>query len=663
MEDLRLEAHAVDGADAPERVVGEQRPLQAHEAAGVAAVLEQVAVIAEVEHRARDEALAQRVDRRVGDLGEELVEVVEEGACALREHSEGRVDAHRGQGDLGRRRHRADELVDVIVVVAELRHALGEAEAFVGLRGQLVRGRLAQVMDVERLVAQPVTIGLLVGVLVADLVVPDHAALRGIDLEHLARSEAARAKDVLRLNVDGANLGGEDDAVVARHVVARRAQAIAVERGAEDAAVREGDGGGAVPRLHEHRLVGVVGAALLGEVGVVVPGLRDHERHGTVERTAIHREELEHVVEDGGVGTLAVDDGQDLLEVMLQHRAVEVWLDVAAQRVDLAVVDDVAVGVRALPARRGVGRVAGVDEGECRLDGGVGEVRVEATHLRGDEHALVDDGARAHRAHVEDLVREGGVRVGGALDGAAADVELALEVLASGDALGAAKKRLEDGGHARLRRVAKVMRVDRHAAPEHERHAALGTALLEDADRGLDGGRVGDAIGLAGLVAVWEEEHGHAVVALVGEQLTLLLCLLAEEAVRNLEQHARAVSGVALKALATAVLEVDEDREGIVESLVALDALQAGNGTDSASIMLVAGTIQTGLVGVVLMRLHSDVLLRRSFRAVATPLANGAQASSRYSRSRICHVRYANTCATRAKQSCNTDLHSPQKAT
>ena len=516
-------------------------------------------------------------------------------------------------------------------------------------------------MDVERLVTQPIAIGLLVGVLVANLVVPDHTALRRIDLEHLARAEAARAQDVLRLNVDGTHLGGEDDAVVARDVVARRTQAVAVERGAEDVAVREGDGGGAVPRLHEHRLVGVIGAALLGEVGVVVPRLRDHERHGTVERAAVHREELEHVVEDGGVGSLAVDDGQDLLEVMLQHRAVEVWLadadpgDVAAQRVDLAVVDDVAVGVRALPARRGVCRVAGVDEGERRLDGGVGEVRVEATHLRGDEHALVDDGARTHGAHVEDLVRKRRVRVGGALDGAAADVELALEVLAGGDALGATEERLEDGGHARLRRVAQVMRVDRHAAPEHERHAAFGAALLEDADRGLDGSRVGDAIGLAGLVAVREEEHRHAVITLVGEQLALLLRLLAEEAVRNLEQHARAISGVALKALAAAVLEVDEDREGVVESLVALDALQAGNGADSASVMLVAGTIQTGLAGVVLMRLHSDVLLRRSFRAVATPLADGAQASSRYSRSRICHVRYANTGATGAKQSCNTN--------
>ena len=203
------------------------------------------------------------------------MEVVEEGARALREHGEGRVDAHRGQGDLGRRRHRTDELVYVIVVVAELCHALGEAQALVGLRGQLVRGRLTQIMDVERLVTQPIAIGLLVGVLVANLVVPDHTALRRIDLEHLAWSEAARAQDVLRLHVDGTHLGGEDDAVVARDVVARRTQAVAVERGAEDVAVREGDGGGAVPRLHEHRLVGVIGAALLGEVGVVVPGLRD----------------------------------------------------------------------------------------------------------------------------------------------------------------------------------------------------------------------------------------------------------------------------------------------------------------------------------------------------------------------------------------------------
>ena len=56
-----------------------------------------------------------------------------------------------------------------------------------------------------------------------------------------------------------------------------------------------------------------------------------------------------------------------------------------------------------------------------------------------------------------------------------------------------------------------------------------------------------------------EEEHGHAVVALVGQELALLLRLLAEEAVRDLEEHAGAVAGVALQAGAAAVLQVDQD--------------------------------------------------------------------------------------------------------
>ena len=598
VEDLRLEAHAVDGADAAERVVGEHRALQAHEAAGVAAVLEQVAVVAEVEHAGGHEALAQRVDGRVGHLGEELVEVVVERAVLLREHRERRVDAHRGQRRLAGRGHGANALVHVVVVVAQLCHALGEWQALVRLGGQFVCGRLAQVADVEGLVAQPVAVGLLVGVLVADLVVPDDAALPGVDLEHLARAQAARAQDVLGLHVDGAHLGGEDEAVVAGHVVARGAQAVSIEHGAEHGAIGEHDGGRAVPRLHEHGLVGVVGAALLRELGVVVPGLGHHEGHGAVERATVHREELEHVVENRGVGALAVDDGQHLLQVVLEDGAVEVWLaganpgDVAAQRVDLAVVDDVAVGVRALPAGRGVGGVARVHEGQRRLHGRVVEVGEEAAHLRGHEHALVHDGAAGHGAHVEDLALEGGVLVGGALDGAAGHVELALEVLAGCDVVRATQERLQDGGHAGLGGVAQVVRVDGHAAPEHERHAAGGAALLEHADGRGDAVRVADAVGLARLVVVREEEHGHAVVALVGQEVALLLGLLAEEAVRHLEEHAGAVAGVALEALAPAMLEVDEHGERVVECLVAANALELRDGADAAGVMVVAGAIE-----------------------------------------------------------------------
>ncbi len=49
------------------------------------------------------ELLADGVDGRVGDLGEELVEVVEEVARLLGEHRQRRVVAHRADAAPGRR--------------------------------------------------------------------------------------------------------------------------------------------------------------------------------------------------------------------------------------------------------------------------------------------------------------------------------------------------------------------------------------------------------------------------------------------------------------------------------------------------------------------------------------------------------------------------------
>ena len=61
--------------------------------------------------------------------------------------------------------------------------------------------------------------------------------------------------------------------------IARWAQAVAVERGADLAAVGEGNGGRAVPRLHQRGVVLVEGAALLVHQRIARPGLRDHHHH------------------------------------------------------------------------------------------------------------------------------------------------------------------------------------------------------------------------------------------------------------------------------------------------------------------------------------------------------------------------------------------------
>ena len=122
------------------------------------------------------------------------------------------------------------------------------------------------------------------------------------------------------------------------------------------------------------------------------------------------------------------------------------------------------------------------------------------------------------------------------------------------------------------------MRVDGHLAPEHQRDAALRAPLLERALR----------VAHARRVVVREEEHGHAVIALVGQQLALLLGLLAKETMRNLEQHAGAVAGIALQAGAAAMFKVHQHGKRVVEHGVASLSLQVGQSTDAARVVLIA---------------------------------------------------------------------------
>ena len=600
-----LKAHAVDGADAVKLFLVEQRALQAHQLAGRAGILEQVAVVAQIERGRSHHVLAQGVDGRVRNLSEQLIEIVVEGACLLGQAGQRRIDAHRGKRRLALLGHGTHDLVNIIPVIAELGHAHGGGH--LGVLGGRCRNGLIKRVNGQRLLGNPITVGLFLGIAGAQFVVVDHATAGKIDLEHLARSQTAARQDVLGAHLDGAHLARQHKAAVARHVVAGGAQAVAVEGGTQRATVGKGDGRRAVPGLHEHGLVSVVGAALLTQAVVVIPRLGQQHGRGARERTAVHDQKLEHVVQNRGVGTLAVDDGHHALKIMLQHGAVQVGLagadpvDVALEGIDLAVVDDKAVGVRALPAGRGVGGVARVDERHGRLDGGVVEVDEEAAHLRGDQHALVHDGARAHGAHVEDLVAQGKLGVGLLFDGAVAHVQAALEGIAGGRVVRTAQEGLQDGGHAGAGRLAQIVRVDRHLAPKKQRHAGLGAALLKHA-AGI----------LYALVVLREEQHGHAIVALCRQNLAALLSLFTEKVMRNLKQDSSAVAGILLESRAAAVLQVDQNGQRIVQNLVMALTVDIGKRADAACIVVEFGAIKALLLSGICLHRDPPLDIRQS---------------------------------------------------
>ena len=204
---------------------------------------------------------------------------------------------------------------------------------------------------------------------------------------------------VLGGHLEHAGLRGEHDPAVLRDEPAAGAQAVAVERGADDAAVAEGHGRRAVPGLDERRVVGVEVAHLLGQLGAALVRLGDQHRDGVRRRAAAEHEQLHQAVERGRVGDVVAEQRADLLDVVAEQRRGELELArahpvaVAAQRVDLAVVGEHAVRVRELPAREGVGGEARVDEREAAHHALVAQVRVVARELRRGEHPLVD-----HRA-------------------------------------------------------------------------------------------------------------------------------------------------------------------------------------------------------------------------------------------------------------------------
>ena len=138
-----------------------------------------------------------------------------------------------------------------------------------------------------------------------DVAVELEAALR-VDHEQLAGAEPAAQHRLSGRRVEDADLGSAADEI-ARDDVAQRAQAVAVERGADDSAVAEDDAGRAVPRLAEAGVEAVEVADVVGQLGIVLPGGRHEHRERVPDVPAALHEQLERVVEHPGVGARLVE--------------------------------------------------------------------------------------------------------------------------------------------------------------------------------------------------------------------------------------------------------------------------------------------------------------------------------------------------------------------
>ncbi len=236
---------------------------------------EQVRFRSDERHQRRHQLLADRVDRRVRDLREQLFEVVVQRLVLVRQHGKRRVVAHRADGFLAVRRHRDHDELDVLLRVAEGLLAIEHPHRTLQRRGLF--GLDLVKLDADAL--DPFRVGFRARKRVLELFVVDDPTLLQIDEEHPAWLQAPLFDDFLLGHRQAAAFRPHDHEVVRRDDVTRGPQAVPVERRAYLAPVCKRNRGGSVPRLHHGGVVFVECAPRRVHQRVVLPSLGDHHHH------------------------------------------------------------------------------------------------------------------------------------------------------------------------------------------------------------------------------------------------------------------------------------------------------------------------------------------------------------------------------------------------
>jgi len=301
-----------------------------------------------------------------------------------RQSRDRRVGAHGADGLLAALRHRRHQKLDALLRVAE--RLLQIEQADVGLRRRRLR-RQRQLGHLDLRALEPDLIRMAGGDLGLQFVVGNDAAFFQIDQKHLARLQAPFLDDVFFGNRQHAGFRRHDHRIVLGDEIAGRPQTVAVERRADLAAVGEGHGGRAVPRLHQTGMIFVKGAALAIHGRIAGPGFGNQHHRRVREAVSSHGQEFERVVQTGRIALVLVHDGKQFLHVLAEQFGVQPPLPcahpihIALQRVDFAVVANVAIGMGQRPGREGIRAESRVHEGQAARHAAVGQVLIVLGNL------------------------------------------------------------------------------------------------------------------------------------------------------------------------------------------------------------------------------------------------------------------------------------------
>ncbi len=316
------------------------------------------------------------------------------------------------------------------------------------------------------------------------------------------------------------------------------------------------------------------------------PGLGDQHRHYVRQLASRVQQQLHGVVQRRRVAPARHFDGKQLSQVIAEQRRLQQALarihpdDVALDRVDLAVVRQVAVGMGQRPAGEGVGREPLVHHADRALHQRVAQFGIELGDLGGQQQPLVYDGPAGKRWNVETRLTLDVALRNLVFDAPPHHIELAVEVFLL-ERLASFHEDLLDIGLRAACHTPDCVSVHRRIAPAHDLETLFAGDLFHH------------AFALQALqLAHREKDHAHGVAARLGKLHAQRGAFLNEELMRNLNQHTGAVACLRIAAAGPAVLQVLQHLDALFHDVVALLALDAGDEAHAAGIVLIGRVVE-----------------------------------------------------------------------
>ncbi len=565
--------------DLPQLALGQHRRVEDDVVHRLGPGVEDVGLPAQLGGQRHHAVFAQRIDRRVGDLRERLAEVVVQRPRLPAQHGHGRVVAHRAGGLLLGLRERTQHLLHLLG--RELEQLVVTAQRLLVER-RIGQRRIDQLgLQVGDALVQPLLVRRAAAVDAVHRFAVEQVAALEVDGHHLARAQLALAGHAFGRHFPHAGFAGDDEVAVAGQHPARGAQAVAVQRARGVARIHRDDAGRPVPRL------GVQSVELVerGEVGVLeLQRLRGRWHQDAQRLDQLHAagdQQLQHVVQALRIRAVHRDDRVELADVearRLPHLAARLRpAAVALDGVDLAVVRQQAERMRQRPARQRVGGEALVEDHRAAGQLGALQVGVERRQLVRQHHALVADGVRRQRHHIE--IRHGGAQL--LFAAAAGEEQRQREGVAA--LLGARfHEQLLDARQGVLGQLSAYRVVGRWHAPPLHRHAGA-------EQFGLQGGA---AVRGKRVVVREEDQAGGEARAGVdagfgGER--------AEEGVRFADQQAAAVAGQPVGGDAAAMGHARERGNGGVDERARRLVVELRDHAETAGVAFVVRVVETGV--------------------------------------------------------------------